>query len=71
MARVIFFGTPEFGIPVLEALLKAHQVLAVVTQPDRPAGRGRRRLEAPPVNGLAQAHGIEVRAAARTPAERP
>lgn len=60
MARVIFFGTPEFGIPVLEALLKAHQVLAVVTQPDRPAGRGRRRLEAPPVKGLAQAHGIEV-----------
>ncbi|MBN1401597.1 MAG: methionyl-tRNA formyltransferase [Anaerolineae bacterium] len=58
MARVVFFGTPEFGVPVLEALLAQHEVLAVVTQPDRPAGRGRRSLQAPPVKELAQARGV-------------
>ena len=38
--RIIFMGTPEFAVPTLEAILKAgYQVVAVVTQPDRPVGR--------------------------------
>ena len=41
--RIVFAGTPEFAVPPLEALLSAdHQVVAVYTQPDRPAGRGRK-----------------------------
>ncbi|MEO5511385.1 MAG: methionyl-tRNA formyltransferase [Longimicrobiales bacterium] len=51
--RVLFWGTPEFALPSLRALLgEAHDVVAVVTQPDRPAGRGR-KLRAPPVKQLA------------------
>ncbi|MBI4634744.1 MAG: methionyl-tRNA formyltransferase [Candidatus Rokubacteria bacterium] len=46
--RVLFYGTPDFALPTLEALLLHHQVVAVVTQPDRPAHRGQ-RLTAPPV----------------------
>ncbi|MBI1728836.1 MAG: methionyl-tRNA formyltransferase, partial [Candidatus Rokubacteria bacterium] len=46
--RVLFYGTPEFALPTLEALLERHAVSAVVTQPDRPAGRGQ-RLQPPPV----------------------
>jgi methionyl-tRNA formyltransferase len=42
MARIVFMGTPVFAVPVLEALADTHQVVGVVTQPDRPAGRGRR-----------------------------
>ncbi|MEX0606772.1 MAG: methionyl-tRNA formyltransferase, partial [Halofilum sp. (in: g-proteobacteria)] len=46
--RVFFAGTPDFAVPALEALRAAgHDVRAVFTQPDRPAGRGR-RLRAPP-----------------------
>lgn len=60
MAQVVFFGTPEFALPILDALIRDHTVLAVVTQPDSKAGRGRKRLSAPPVKELAQAHGIEV-----------
>ena len=41
--RIVFMGTPEFGVPVLRRLvLDGYQVVAVYTQPDRPAGRGRR-----------------------------
>ena len=40
--RVVFFGTSGFAEPVLRALSAHHEVIAVVTQPDRPAGRGRR-----------------------------
>jgi methionyl-tRNA formyltransferase len=47
MARIIFMGTPEFAVPVLEALADAHQIVGVVTQPDRPAGRGRRSAPSP------------------------
>ena len=47
MARIVFMGTPEFAAPVLEALVDAHQVVGVVTQPDRPAGRGRRLVPSP------------------------
>lgn len=60
MARVVFLGTPSFGVPVLEALVRHHEVVAVVTQPDRPAGRGRRTLEAPEVKLAAQRHALRV-----------
>jgi methionyl-tRNA formyltransferase len=46
--RIVFFGTPEFAMPSLDALLSSrHQVVGVVTQPDRPRGRGHRTTEAP------------------------
>ena len=58
--RLIFMGTPEFALPTLEALIAQHyEILAVVTQPDRPKGRGR-KLAASPVKNLALAHNIEV-----------
>ena len=60
MARIVFMGTPEFGVPVLEALAAHHEVLAVVTQPDRTAGRGRKRIVAPPVKEKALELGLEV-----------
>ena len=42
--KVIFMGTPDFAVPSLEALLQYHEVLAVVTQPDKPKGRGKKWL---------------------------
>lgn len=58
--RLIFMGTPQFAVPTLEALIqKGHEVLAVVTQPDRPKGRGRKRVPSP-VKELAVMHQIEV-----------
>ncbi|HEY9198672.1 MAG TPA: methionyl-tRNA formyltransferase [Gammaproteobacteria bacterium] len=58
--RIVFAGTPEFAVPSLRALLAgAHKVVAVYTQPDRPAGRGR-KLRASPVKELALEHGIPV-----------
>ena len=57
--RVLFYGTPEFALPTLEALLGRHEVVAVVTQPDRPAHRGQ-RLTPPPVKLRAQAAGLTV-----------
>jgi methionyl-tRNA formyltransferase len=57
--RVLFYGTPEFALPTLNALLAQHQVVGVVTQPDRPAGRGQ-HLTPPPVKALALAHGLPV-----------
>jgi len=60
VVRIVFLGTPEFGVPILEALEQHHEVLAVVTQPDRPVGRGRKRVEAPPVKRAAESLGIEV-----------
>jgi methionyl-tRNA formyltransferase len=62
--RVLFYGTPEFALPTLEALLTRHEVVAVVTQPDRPSGRGQ-RLMAPPVKRRAVAAGIPVMQPAR------
>ena len=59
--RIIFAGTPEFSTPAVRALLGSpHQVCAVYTQPDRPAGRGR-KLTASPVKQLAVAQGLPVR----------
>ncbi len=60
MARVVFLGTPFFGVPVLEAVVRHHDVVAVVTQPDRPAGRGRQTLAAPEVKRAAEKHGLRV-----------
>lgn len=60
MTRVIFMGTPDFSVPTLAALLRdGYELAAVVTQPDRPAGRGR-RLEPSPVKALALQHGLPV-----------
>jgi methionyl-tRNA formyltransferase len=59
--NIVFAGTPEFAVPALKALLDAgHRVLAVYTQPDRPAGRGR-RLSTSPVKEFALAHELPVR----------
>lgn len=58
--RIIFAGTPEFSVPPLQALIDSpHQVVAVYTQPDRPAGRGR-KLTPGPVKQLALTHNIPV-----------
>jgi methionyl-tRNA formyltransferase len=46
--RLLFFGTPEFAVPTLEALGREHDVALVVAQPDKPAGRGM-KMQAPPV----------------------
>ena len=42
--NVVFMGTPEFAVPTLEALVKEHNVSAVVTQPDKPKGRGKKMM---------------------------
>lgn len=57
--RVVFMGTPDFAVPSLRAMLETQTVVGVFTQPDRPAGRGR-RLQASPVKRLAEARGIPV-----------
>jgi methionyl-tRNA formyltransferase len=57
--RVLFYGTPAFALPTLRALLARHEVVAAVTQPDRPAGRGR-RAQASPVKAAAIEHGLPV-----------
>lgn len=58
--RIIFMGTPEFACPTLQMLIdRGEKVVAVVTQPDRPKGRGQ-QLQAPPVKELALQHGIPV-----------
>ena len=58
--RIVFAGTPEFAVPCLAALIAAgHEVAAVYTQPDRPAGRGR-KVQQSPVKHLALAHGLPV-----------
>ncbi len=59
--RVVFFGTPEFAVPSLRALLEeGFEVAAVVTQPDRPHGRSRSQLVPPPVKLVAQEEGLPV-----------
>lgn len=58
--RVVFWGTPDFALPTLGALLgEGHDVVAAVTQPDRPQGRGR-SLAPPPVKEFAEAEKIPV-----------
>jgi methionyl-tRNA formyltransferase len=58
--RVAFMGSPAFAVPSLEALLGAAEVVLVVTQPDKPAGRGRQLAE-PPVKEVARRAGVPVR----------
>lgn len=61
MTSVVFMGTPQFSVPILESLIAdpAYQVLAVVTQPDRKVGR-KHVLTAPPVKKAAMNHDIEI-----------
>ncbi len=59
MARIVFLGTPEFAVPSLKKLIATQGVVGVVTQPDRPAGRGR-QLTPPPVKIVAESAGIPV-----------
>jgi len=58
--RILFAGTPEFALPPLQALIDGeHDIVGVLTQPDRPAGRGK-QLRAGPVKQLALEHGLVV-----------
>lgn len=59
MTRIVFMGTPSFAVPSLEKLTEHYEITAVVTQPDRPAGR-KRRLTPPPVKKAALARGLPV-----------
>lgn len=59
MSRIIFMGTPDFSTKVLEMLIAKEDVIAVVTQPDRPVGR-KRVMTPPPVKEVALQNGIEV-----------
>ena len=59
--RILFFGTPEFATPPLRALIgEGHDVVGVVTQPDRPQGRSRSKLLPSPVKIVAEEEGIPV-----------
>jgi methionyl-tRNA formyltransferase len=55
--RIVFMGSPEFALPTLKALAERYPIVGVVTQPDRPAGRGR-TLTPPPVKLLALELGL-------------
>jgi len=57
--RVIFMGTPAFAVPALEKLMAAHEVIAVYSQPPRPAGRGY-DVKKSPVQECAEKHGLPV-----------
>jgi methionyl-tRNA formyltransferase len=59
MVRVVFMGTPPFAVPTLQALTAQHQVVGVVTQPDRRAGRGRKTVLSP-VKEVALEHGLAL-----------
>lgn len=58
--KIIFMGTPEFSVPVLEALHQQHEIIAVYCQPPRPAGRGKADRPSP-VQARAEALGLPVR----------
>jgi methionyl-tRNA formyltransferase len=59
--RSVFFGTPDFAVPALRALMgEGFDVVAVVTQPDRPQGRSRSHLISPPVKVVAEEEGLPV-----------
>lgn len=59
MKRIVFMGTPDFAVPSLQKLIETQMVVGVVTQPDRPAGRGQ-QLHPSPVKVVAEAAGIPV-----------
>ena len=57
--RIVFFGSPEFAVPALAAVAECHEIVAVVTQPDRPAGRGG-KLQSPAAKEFAIARGLPI-----------
>lgn len=57
--RIVFMGSPDFALPTLAALANAFNVVGVITQPDRPAGRGR-KMQPPEVKVLAEALGLPI-----------
>jgi methionyl-tRNA formyltransferase len=57
--RLVFFGTPEFAVPTLEALAREHEIALVVAQPDKPAGRGL-KMQAPAVAVKAREMGLPL-----------
>ncbi len=57
--RLLFFGTPEFAVPTLLRLAGEHEIAAVVSQPDRPSGRGR-KVAPSPVSAAAQQRGLAL-----------
>src|SRR5207253_239676 len=57
--KLLFYGTPAFALPAFEALRRRHDIVAVITQPDRPAHRGQ-RVTPPPVKQAALAVGLPV-----------
>ena len=58
--KIVFAGTPDFATTALDALIQAgHQIALVLTQPDRPAGRGM-KLQPSPVKKLAATHNIPI-----------
>jgi methionyl-tRNA formyltransferase len=59
MARIVFMGTPQFAVPTLRVLAEHYNVVGVVTQPDQPAGRGR-KLSASPVKEVALELGVPL-----------
>ncbi len=59
MTRIVFMGTPDFAVPGLQALIRTRQVVGVVTQPDKPAGRGK-QLRPSPIKVVAQAASIPL-----------
>lgn len=62
--RIVFFGTPDLAVPSLEAVASAHDLSALVCQPDKPKGRGK-RLIPPPTKVWAHERGIEVQQPAK------
>jgi methionyl-tRNA formyltransferase len=59
MAQIVFMGTPDFAVPILRELIQRHDVIGVVTQPDRPAGRNR-QIQPSPIKQVAVEAGIRV-----------
>lgn len=57
--RIVFMGTPQFAVPILESLIDIHEVVLVVTQPDKLVGR-KQTIESSPVKKSAQLHGLTV-----------
>lgn len=59
MTNIVFMGTPDFAVPALQTLIEEFNVVGVVTQPDRPAGRGK-KLKPSPVKVVAQEAGLPI-----------
>ena len=60
MPRIIFMGTPDFAVPVLDALTHTtHKIAGVYTRPDQPAGRGK-QLQSSPIKRFAETRGLPI-----------